>query len=222
MLLKPLWQLAKMTSGQNLSLNLGQNLTHEMATIGPEPGLIYMYMYTCSFCSGKCQNRSYGGNVAWFNTVCPGVMSRRNVHLRVQFCLTKAPVSEVCQPMGDSGDAKAGGRRKSVLKSNIHMFAPFQNLRSYSSLCLIKWVCCPIMGHDMTKTLLGIRPHFNLNVTSVYLNFTSCQPLFYLVFIPAQPAISNHGLETKVYRPLAKDLRGFFAMRALTSLLSKR
>ena len=41
------------------------------------------------------------------------------------------------------------------------------------------------------------------------LKFTSLWPLFALfrnlILTPAQPAVSNHGLETTVYRPLAKS-----------------
>ena len=41
-------------------------------------------------------------------------------------------------------------------------------------------------------------PHFNLSFASIYLFLT----FFNLNLTSAQPAISNHGLETTVYRPL--------------------
>ena len=45
-------------------------------------------------------------------------------------------------------------------------------------------------------------PHFNHNLTLIYLCLTSSSPLFCLNLTYALPAISNHGLETTAYRPL--------------------
>ena len=49
-------------------------------------------------------------------------------------------------------------------------------------------------------------PPFYLNLTpflpQFYLILTSFWPNFYLNLTSAQPAISNHGLETTVYKPL--------------------
>ena len=45
-------------------------------------------------------------------------------------------------------------------------------------------------------------PLFNLKLTPFYLSFTSSLPLFDLNLTSASPGISNHGLETTVYRPL--------------------
>ena len=41
----------------------------------------------------------------------------------------------------------------------------------------------------------------------IYLCFSSILPLLYLILTHAQPAISNHGLETTVYRPLENNPR---------------
>ena len=45
-------------------------------------------------------------------------------------------------------------------------------------------------------------PHFNLNCTSVLPQFYFFLTFFYLNLTSVQPAISNHGLETTVYKPL--------------------
>ena len=49
-------------------------------------------------------------------------------------------------------------------------------------------------------------PHFNLKLTSIIpllsLNFDHFLTSFYLILTSTQPAISNHGLETTVYKPL--------------------
>ena len=46
--------------------------------------------------------------------------------------------------------------------------------------------------------------------TSVYLDFTSSSPLFNLIFTLAQPAISNHGLETTVCTSLVAEFSGCY------------
>ena len=48
------------------------------------------------------------------------------------------------------------------------------------------------------------HPHFNLNLTSVYLFYSLFNLFFYPIKTSAQPAISNQGLETTVYRLLGE------------------
>ena len=46
----PLWKLAKIILGQNLSIRLGQNLAFKMANIEPEPGLTACNAYSRVWC----------------------------------------------------------------------------------------------------------------------------------------------------------------------------
>ena len=57
-------------------------------------------------------------------------------------------------------------------------------------------------NYQSTTTAVEVNLNFYLSLTSVCLDFTSFKPLFYLNLTSAQPAISKHGWETTVYRPL--------------------
>ena len=51
-----------------------------------------------------------------------------------------------------------------------------------------------------------LAPQSSLETTSIVLLFRlNCASVFYLILTPAQPTISNHCLETMVYRASAKD-----------------
>ena len=71
----------------------------------------------------------------------------------------------------------------------------------------------------MVRVLSGDQiplPPFNLNLTPfctsvLHLFLTSFLPLFNLNLTSASSGISNHGLETTVYRPLVDAISGFSA-----------
>ena len=118
-------------------------------------------------------------------------------------CSSGAFQNEFLTIFWEEGKVEAGGEEGKLSQNNFLLGNSIDrgSVNGGFQMLVRVWsgeqVPAPQSNLSLASSLTSVFPQCYLSSTS-----------FYLILTPAQPAISNHGLETMVYRPLArKNLR---------------